>query len=345
MNQVRMSFLKGSRGVLVGCNVALCLACLPGRLAAQWTTGSGGTIYYNGGNIGIGIATPAQKLDVESGTTSDALIRVGSNNSNVELGAGNGTYGYLNGRSWDLAIQTGGVNRLYIPVATGYVGIGTSTPTAALSVVNPGSTGGLSVNTWAAFQGNLCGIATLGANLYLNPNTDCTTWKWENTHPSLGGSAIQFNAYADVNAILFVRGSGATTANATATVTESMRITSSGNVGIGTTSPQHLLQVAGTIGAEQVIVSATGADYVFDPAYHLAPLREVAAYVDANHHLPGIPAAEEMKREGVSLGDMQTKLLAKVEELTLHMIELEKQNLELKERLAHLEDGTASKQR
>jgi len=123
-----------------------------------------------------------------------------------------------------------------------------------------------------------------------------------------------------------------------------MSIDQNGSVGIGTTSPQHLLHVAGTIGAEQLIVSATGADYVFDPGYRLASLGEVAAYVNANRHLPGIPSAEEMKRDGVSVGDMQTKLLAKVEELTLHMVELEKQNLELKERLAHLEDSTASKQ-
>jgi hypothetical protein len=126
--------------------------------------------------------------------------------------------------------------------------------------------------------------------------------------------------------------------------TNELTMTANGYVGIGTASPQHLLHVAGTIGAEEVIVSATGADYVFDPNYRLAPLREVAAYVEANRHLPGIPSAEEMRREGVSVGDMQMKLLASVEELTLQMIELEKQNLGLKERLAHLEDSTASKQ-
>jgi hypothetical protein len=133
-----------------------------------------------------------------------------------------------------------------------------------------------------------------------------------------------------------------TTAVGTTSNSERMRIDQSGNVGIGTTSPQHTLHVAGTIGAEQVIVSATGADYVFDPGYRLAPLREVAAYVNANHHLPGIPSAEEMKRDGVSVGEMQTKLLTKVEELTLHMIELEKQNQDLKDRLAHVEGETKS---
>jgi hypothetical protein len=117
-----------------------------------------------------------------------------------------------------------------------------------------------------------------------------------------------------------------------------------GNVGIGTTTPVHPLQVIGTIGAQEVIVSATGADYVFDPGYRLAPLIEVAAYVKANHHLPDIPSAKEVEEKGVSLGEMQSKLLAKIEELTLHMVEaeekndqIENQNRELQARIARLE--------
>jgi hypothetical protein len=109
-----------------------------------------------------------------------------------------------------------------------------------------------------------------------------------------------------------------------------------GNLGVGTTSPQHLLHVAGTIGAEQIIVSSTGADYVFDPKYKLAPLSEVASYVEENHHLPGIPSADEMSKQGVSLGDMQTKLLAKIEELTLHMIELKQDNVSLQQQVQEL---------
>jgi hypothetical protein len=123
-----------------------------------------------------------------------------------------------------------------------------------------------------------------------------------------------------------------------------MRITSSGNVGIGTTTPAHLLHVAGTIGAEEVIVSSTGADYVFQPAYHLRPLQDVAAYISKNHHLPDVPSEAEVKEKGVSLGEMQTKLLAKIEELTLHMIQadernnrLEQQNRQLQESIARLE--------
>jgi hypothetical protein len=102
--------------------------------------------------------------------------------------------------------------------------------------------------------------------------------------------------------------------------------------------------VAGTIGAEEVLVTSTGADYVFEPGYRLRPLSEVAGYIQANHHLPDIPSADEVKQKGMGVGEMQAKLLAKVEELTLHMIQaeernnrLEEQNQELRDRLARLE--------
>jgi hypothetical protein len=129
-----------------------------------------------------------------------------------------------------------------------------------------------------------------------------------------------------------------TAPNSTATPVEAMRITKAGNVGIGTTVPQYKLAVNGTIGAKEVIVTNTGwADYVFSPTYRLAPLAEVAKFIAKNHHLPEIPTEAEASL-GVGLGEMQAKLLAKIEELTLHMIHAEECNARLQERNEELQE-------
>jgi ribosomal protein S15P/S13E len=106
-------------------------------------------------------------------------------------------------------------------------------------------------------------------------------------------------------------------------------------VGIGTTTPQYRLAVNGTIGTKEVVVTNTGwADYVFRPGYRLRPLSEVDAYIQANHRLPDIPSEAEVRENGVSVGSTQAKLLAKIEELTLHVIQQEKDRHSLRERMA-----------
>ena len=113
---------------------------------------------------------------------------------------------------------------------------------------------------------------------------------------------------------------------------------STGNVGIGTTAPQHALDVTGTIRACEVEVNDLNGwcDYVFEEDYELPSLEAVEAYIKTNKHLMDIPSEAEVLAHGVSLNDMTKGLLKKVEELTLYMIEKDKENKALK---TALEEG------
>ncbi len=112
---------------------------------------------------------------------------------------------------------------------------------------------------------------------------------------------------------------------------EFFRITNQGNVGIGTISPTEKLVVDGKILAEEIKVqNVPSSDYVFEPDYNLRPIHEVETFVKENKHLPDIPSSEEFKEHGVGLGEMDDMLLRKVEELTLYVIELKRENEELK---------------
>jgi hypothetical protein len=98
-----------------------------------------------------------------------------------------------------------------------------------------------------------------------------------------------------------------------------------GSVGIGTDNPGiYRLAVNGSIRAKELRINTGWADYVFEKDYQLKPLAEVEQFIKVNHHLPGIPAAAILQKEGVDVSDMQTKMMAKIEELTLYLIEANK---------------------
>ena len=103
----------------------------------------------------------------------------------------------------------------------------------------------------------------------------------------------------------------------------------SGQVGIGTTSVPigYVLGINGGAIATSFTIMAYGSwpDYVFKPSYHLTPLSEVKTYVDLNHHLPEIPSEKEIATNGLNLGDIDRLLTKKVEELTLYLIDKDKQ--------------------
>lgn len=106
------------------------------------------------------------------------------------------------------------------------------------------------------------------------------------------------------------------------------------SVGIGTVNPGSFkLAVEGKIGAREVRVTNTNPwpDYVFLPRYDLLPLKQVETYIQQNGHLPDVPSEKEIHKEGYDLSKMDATLLKKIEELTLHMIELNKKVEQLTE--------------
>lgn len=190
---------------------------------------------------------------------------------------------------------------------TGMVGIGTASPTSLLEVNGDTTLKGMTfIHAPWAYIGMRSGSISNDSSLSMD-----------------GSGHLILDDSSGGQLILATGGSGR------------INILQNGNVGVGTTAPPYRLSVEGTIGAREVIVNnTTWADYVFQPGYNLQPLSEVSAYIQEHGHLPGIPSEEEVKTSGVSLGEMQAKLLAKVEELTLHVIRQERENEELRQRIA-----------
>ncbi len=98
------------------------------------------------------------------------------------------------------------------------------------------------------------------------------------------------------------------------------KILNNGDVGIGTPNPGYKLDVIGTIRAREIKVDLNGADFVFEKDYKLMPLKDLEKFVQKNKHLPEIAPAKEMEENGTNLGNLNSKFLQKIEEMTLYII-------------------------
>ena len=119
-------------------------------------------------------------------------------------------------------------------------------------------------------------------------------------------------------------------------------VTNEGKVGIGTTTPREKLTIKGKILSEENIVvldanTSSYPDYVFEDNYSLMNLSELDKYIEKNNHLPEIPTADQVKKDGLKLAEMNIKLLKKIEELTLYTIKQQKEIDRQKEIIKSLE--------
>jgi len=261
------------------------------------------------GNVGIGTSTPDSLLTVQGivhvGGSSAALVLdfggavaakdATGNNRNLIAGWSDGnlyvgpTSGfadtYLRAGTGNIRFSLAGTEKLTL-LSNGALGIGTTTPTATRLHIY--DTSASETGQWIADinGGYNNGLRVRGGNIY---RTDSVFYAGDKD--GLG---------------------------------QGLTVLSNNSVGIGTTNPTHLLTVNGAVRAKEVIVDTGWSDYVLDEHYKLAPLSEVESHIKAEKHLPGIPSAKDVAEHGISLGEMQAKLLAKIEELTLHQIEQEK---------------------
>lgn len=285
---------------------AVCLLVAVCRLSAQIEV-------ISSGNVGIGTTTPASKL----------VIKPASDVPQLSLWQYNwdGGFEFKAPSDGSLGIyrSTVSVPRLFID-PNGNVGIGTTMPDAKLEI-----NGGISIKDGSTFALRRSqGIGNYSIHYAeVGPHYPMRF---------VGSSDPTYHRYFEFGYYFGDNQANAWNANF---VVDSY----SGNVGIGTQSPTYKLEVVGSVRATSFISDTTTyADFVFKPGYQLTSLAEVERHINEHGTLPGVPSEAQVAKEGIDLAAMQVKLLQKIEELTLHVIALEKRTRSLEEENARLKN-------
>lgn len=292
----------------------------------QWNLSASGVDIYNSnsGKVGIGTAAlePASKLEV------------------------NGTISMVRGNRLQFLETVGGTPASFIEGDISnklkfFVGSGTGMEAMVIDADgNTSVNGELFVHEGAQVSSYLTDTNpdfSWGYNLMVrNVNNDVNTFSRLTFVSQSGGmGAITVRKMDTYKGDMHLQ-----VRNSAGSYSTPMIIKSDGNIGIGTDNPAgYKLAVAGKAVAEEVVVKlkANWPDYVFDTDYELPALSTLEQFIIENRHLPDVPTEQEVKEHGLRIGEMNAILLKKVEELTLHLIEMNKKIQSLEERNCTLE--------
>ena len=266
------------------------------------------------GNIGIGTTSPTSRLTVNGDIhtqglkSRDMFLNTGAEPKLRFREENSGQDAAIRLRTSGLSIDVERVQSALFIQKFGNVGIGTTDPTAKLTVA-----------------GDIKAQLLTSKDIYATTLESDDLFIKSSDEPKL--RFREENSGQDAAIRVGVPGLSIDVER----VQNALFIQKHGNVGIGTTSPTAKLTVAGGIHAQEVKVTTNaGADFVFEDGYALRPLAELDAFVKENKHLPEIAPAARMVAEGVDMGEFQIQLLQKVEELTLYVIGLQKEVEKLK---------------
>lgn len=324
---------------------------------------TGGNLVVTNGKMGVGTTNPTESLDINGNVNLNNIYYQSSSCLNpgyYVYKSGIVSYGmklqYTEGKFGTMIFGPNQANRfigfgkagnaltddqmiesMRIDLNNGNVGIGTTSPRAALEVFGNNKSPKIALRFSGASQSAVNYIQSDTEGHYMEFGTYGTGNTSKYFGLNIAGSTSLFMSPKTTGYAFFGTATESPIIIGTSNI-ERMRIKANGNIGIGTTNPQYTLDVNGTIRANEVLVNIVNpADYVFHPSYKLMPLPEVEQYVKANSHLPEIPSASEVQKNGLSMGEMQNKLLQKVEELTLYVIEQQKTINQQGAKIAELE--------